>query len=373
MSAEKRQRPRAVLIAALLILLASAAYGSGALDAFTLSRFESPGAESGQAADALLAEFGTGAPNVVLLATAADSDVDSPASADAGRALTAELAAYPGVAEARSYWTDGSPTLRGTDGATALVLAHVPGDATEVRAGILPGLTDAFDRDGPALTVAVGGADQLFREAAQLARGDFLLAEAIVLPGLLLLLLLLYRRTLAALLTLGIGLLSVLSTLALLRLVANAVEVSTFAANLTLVMGIGLAVDYCLFVITRFREEAAAGASIEDAVATARAKAGRTVVFSAGTVAVSLSVLLLFPFPFLQSFAYAGIFVPVTAALGAVVVLPAALRLWGHKVTRAPKPSTEDGRWHRAVTAVMRRPALTGGLALVAVLLLASP
>ncbi|HEY1178712.1 MAG TPA: MMPL family transporter, partial [Phytomonospora sp.] len=104
-----------------------------------------------------------------------------------------------------------------------------------------------------------------------------------------------------------------------------------------------------------------------------RAKAGRTVVFSAGTVAVSLSVLLLFPFPFLQSFAYAGIFVPVTAALGAVVVLPAALRLWGRKVTRAPKPSTEDGRWHRVVTAVMRRPALTGGLALVVVLLLASP
>jgi len=369
----ERKRPRAVLIATLLVLLASAVYGAGALNVFTLSRFESPGAESGQAADVLLDEFGTGTANVVLHVTAADSDVDSATTAPAGQALTDELAAYPGVAEAWSYWTDASPTLRGENGATALVLAHVPGDATTVRAEILPGLTEAFNRTDSTLTIAVGGADELFREAAQLARGDFLLAEAIVLPGLLLLLLLLYRRTVAALLTLGIGMLSVLATLALLRITAGFVEVSTFAANLTLVMGIGLGVDYCLFVITRFREETAAGRSIEDAVATARRKAGRTVVFSAGTVAVSLSVLLLFPFPFLQSFAYAGIFVPVTAALGAVVVLPAALRLWGHKVVRPVTKSTEDGRWHRIATAVMRRPVLTGGLALVVVLLLASP
>lgn len=369
----QRKRPRAVLIATLLVLLASAVYGAGALNVFTLSRFESPGAESGQAADVLFDEFGTGSANVVLHVTALDSDVDSAATAQAGRALTDELAAYPGVADARSYWTDASPTLRGEDGTTALVLAHVPGSATTVRAEILPGLTEAFNRTDSTLTIAVGGADELFREAAELARGDFLLAEAIVLPGLLLLLLLLYRRTVAALLTLGIGMLSVLATLALLRVVAGLTEVSTFAANLTLVMGIGLAVDYCLFVITRFREEAAAGKSIEDAVAEARKRAGRTVVFSAGTVAISLSVLLLFPFPFLQSFAYAGIFVPVTAALGAVVVLPAALRLWGHKVVRPVKQSTEEGRWHRIVTAVMRRPVLTGGLALVVVLLLASP
>ncbi|MEV0651048.1 MMPL family transporter [Phytomonospora sp. NPDC050363] len=371
--AAQRLRPRPVLIIGLLVLLASAVYGAGALNVFTLSRFESPGAESDLASQALLTEFDTGTANVVLLVTANDSDVDSLATASAGRDLTAELADHPGVAEARSYWTGASPTLRGEDGTTALVLAHIPGDATEVRADILPGLTEAFNRTDPALTIAVGGADELFREAAELARGDFLLAEAIVLPGLLILLLVLYRRPVAAFLTLGIGLFSVLSTLALLRLVAGFVEVSTFAANLTLVMGVGLAVDYCLFIITRFREEITAGKSIEDAVSRATATAGRTVLFSAGTVAVSLSVLLLFPFPFLQSFAYAGVFVPLTAAVGAVVILPAALRLWGHRVTRAKKASTGDGRWHRIATAVMKRPVLTGGLALVVVLLLASP
>ncbi|GLZ79612.1 membrane protein [Actinorhabdospora filicis] len=372
-SAPQRKRAAAVLVVALLALLASAVYGAGALDAFDLSRFASPGAESGRAGEVLWEEFGTGAPNVVLLARAADGDVDSVDSVAAGRALTAELAGYPGVVGVRSYWTDGAPTLRGEGGASALVLAHVPGDATEVRARVLPGLTEAFSREGGALAVDVGGSDELFRQAAGLARGDFLTAEAIVLPGLLVLLLLLYRRTVAALLTLGVGVLSVVATLALLRVVAGFTEVSTFAANLTLVMGIGLAVDYCLFVMTRFREESAAGASIEDAVRAATARAGRTVLFSAGTVAVSLSVLLLFPFPFLRSFAYAGILVPVTAGLGAVMVLPAALRLWGRRVVRATTQSTGEGRWHRVVTGVMRRPVLTGGLALVVVLLLASP
>src|SRR5690606_5977300 len=316
------RRRRLLLLAALLAFIAAGAVGSTTLDALVLSRFAAPRSESAVTGEELDEHFGVGSANFLLLTTAADGDVDSPASAEAGALLTAELAAHPDVARVDSYWTGGSPTLLGEDGSQALVTAYIPGDVTEVRERVLPERKDAFTREDGALTVAVGGADELFREAADLAREDFLLAEALILPSLLLLLVVLYRRPVAALLTMGVGLFSLVTSLALMRAVAAAVEVSTFAANLILVMSVGLAVDYCLFIVNRYREEAAGDRAA--AVARTVATAGRTVLFSAVTVAASLSVLLAMPFPFLRSFAYAGIVVPFTAAVGAVLVLPAA-------------------------------------------------
>lgn len=366
------RRRRLLLLAALLAFIAAGAVGSTTLDALVLSRFEAPRSESVVTGEELDEHFGVGSANFLLLATAADGDVDSPASAEAGALLTAELAAHPDVARVDSYWTGGSPTLLGEDGSQALVTAYIPGDVTEVRERVLPELKDAFTREDGALTVAVGGADELFREAADLAREDFLLAEALILPSLLLLLVVLYRRPVAALLTMGVGLFSLVTSLALMRAVAAAVEVSTFAANLILVMSVGLAVDYCLFIVNRYREEAAGDRAA--AVARTVATAGRTVLFSAVTVAASLSVLLAMPFPFLRSFAYAGIVVPFTAAVGAVLVLPAALAVWGPRVElRRPARPVERGRWHRLASIVMRRPLLWGAAALALVLVLASP
>lgn len=366
------RRRRLLLLAALLAFIAAGAVGSTTLDALVLSRFEAPRSESVVTGEELDEHFGVGSANFLLLTTAADGDVDSPASAEAGALLTAELAAHPDVARVDSYWTGGSPTLLGEDGSQALVTAYIPGDVTDVRERALPELKDAFTREDGALTVAVGGADELFREAADLAREDFLLAEALILPSLLLLLVVLYRRPVAALLTMGVGLFSLVTSLALMRAVAAAVEVSTFAANLILVMSVGLAVDYCLFIVNRYREEAAGDRAA--AVARTVATAGRTVLFSAVTVAASLSVLLAMPFPFLRSFAYAGIVVPFTAAVGAVLVLPAALAVWGPRVElRRPARPVERGRWHRLASIVMRRPLLWGAAALALVLVLASP
>ncbi|WP_030144423.1 MMPL family transporter [Glycomyces sp. NRRL B-16210] len=367
----RRRRP--ILLAALLVFLAAALVGSGTMNALVLSRFEAPGSESIVAGERLDRDFGVGSANFLLLVTAADGDVDSAASAAAGAALTAELAALDPVAAVQSYWDAQSPALRSEDGAQALVTAYLPGEVTFVREEVLPQLKTEFTREGGAIAVAVGGSDELFREAAQLAREDFLLAEAIVIPGLLLLLIALYRRPVAAFLTLGVGLFALAVSLAAMRAVAAATEVSTFAANLILVMSIGLAVDYCLFVVNRFREEAAVHDRAE-AVARTVASAGRTVVYSAVTVAASLSVLLLMPFPFLRSFGYAGIIVPLAAVLGAAVVLPAALAVWGGRVERRrpPRP-VEQGRWFRSATAVMRRPILWGAAALVLVGVLASP
>ncbi|WP_112136731.1 MMPL family transporter [Glycomyces dulcitolivorans] len=367
------RRRRSVLVASLLAFVAAAFTAAGAMDALVLSRFEVPGSESVSAGERLHEDFDTGSANFLLLVTAADGDVDSAASAAAGAALAAELAAADEVVRVDSYWDGGDPALRGEDGSQALVTAYVPGEVTRIREEVLPELKAAFTRDGGTLAVAVGGSDELFREAAQIARRDFLLAEAIVIPGLLILLVAIYRRPAAAFLTVGVGLFALAVSLAAIRFVAAQVEVSTFAANLVLVMSMGLAVDYCLFIVNRFREESARHDRAE-AVARTVASAGRTVVFSAVTVAASLSVLLLMPFPFLRSFGYAGIAVPLAAVLGAVVVLPAALAVWGGRVLRRrPVRPVGEGRWHRLATAVMRRPVLWGSAALVLVLVLASP
>ncbi|RRS00444.1 MMPL family transporter [Glycomyces terrestris] len=367
------RRRRAVLATALLVLLAAAFTASGTMNALVLSRYEVPGSESITTAERLDRDFATGSANVLLLVTAADGDVDSPASAAAGAALAAELGRADDVVRVHSYWDGASPALRSDDGSQALVTAYVPGEVTYVREEVLPRLKAEFERgDGP-LAVAIGGSDELFREAAQIAREDFLLAEAIVIPGLLVLLIAIYRRPAAAFLTVGVGLFALAVSLAAVRFVAAQVEVSTFAANLILVMSMGLAVDYCLFIVNRYREEALAHDRAE-AVARTVASAGRTVVFSAVTVAASLSVLLFMPFPFLRSFAYAGIIVPAAAVVGAVVVLPAALAVWGRRVERrSPQRPLAEGRWFRLAGAVVRRPLLWGAGALVLVLTLASP
>jgi len=367
------RRRRSVLIVSLLLLLAAAFTATGTMNALVLSRFQVPGSESIVTGERLDRDFATGSANFLLLVTAADGDVDSAASTAAGIELAATLAGADEVLRVDSYWDSQSPALVSEDGSQALVTAYVPGEVTHVREDVLPRLKARFEREDGPLTVAVGGSDELFREAAQIARQDFLLAEAIVIPGLLILLIAIYRRPAAAFLTVGVGLFALAVSLAAMRFVAAQVEVSTFAANLILVMAMGLAVDYCLFIVSRFREESALHDRAE-AVARTVASAGRTVVFSAVTVAASLSVLLFMPFPFLRSFGYAGIIVPLAAVLGAVVVLPAALAVWGHGVQRraAPRPVAE-GRWFRIATAVMRRPVLWGAAALVLVLTLASP
>ncbi|TDC54274.1 MMPL family transporter [Actinomadura sp. KC345] len=369
------RRPRLISAIGLAALVLVGIVGAGTIGALSLNRFEAPGSESMRAADALAGGHSTGNPNVALLVTARDGTVDGPGVAAAGRALTAELAARDGVGDAWSYWSRGGPeTLRSEDARHALVLAWVPGDADHVRGDVLPGLAADLTRTDPAVEVTVGGGDEVFRNVMEQARADFVRAELIILPVTLLLLWLVYRRIAAALVTLATGLFAVLGSLALLRIPLAFTEISTFASNIALVMGIGLGVDYGLFMIYRFREELAArpGDVPAAVVATVRG-AGRTVLFSGVTVAAALAVLLVFPFPFLASFAYAGVAVVIAAVVGATVLLPAALTLLGHRVARRTPVNKSAARWHGFAAAVMRRPLVLGGTALALVLMLGAP
>lgn len=362
-------RARTVLVVFLLAFLGLAGYGAGGLAELDLSRWSSPGTESVRAGEVLREEFGTGNPNVALLVTARDGDVDSAATRRAANQLQREVEKVPNVTDTTSYWQADSPALRDTDGRRGLLLVRLEGSATDTRdqlADLSPRLTHTA---GSAVDVRVGGQEEISRQVGEQARTDFLRAELFALPAVTLLLILLYRRTVAALLTVAVGLLAVVGTLAGLRAIAQFTEVSTFAANLALVLGLGLGVDYSLFVISRYREERAGGHAQQEAVARATVAAGRTVLFSGVTVAASLSALLVFPFFFLRSFAYAGALVVLTALAGAVILLPAALSRWGHKVERR-SPVRHSGLWHRTALGAMRRP-VSSGIGVLAILLLA--
>ncbi|MBO0607824.1 MMPL family transporter [Myceligenerans salitolerans] len=372
--------PRRVLVAAAALFVLLAGIAATTADALALNRYEAPESESVAAREFLGERFGTSAPNVAVLITAADGDVDDPGVAAVGRELTATLAAYPGVRDAWSYWSPAAPdTLASEDRRHGLLLAWVPGDADHVRSEVLPRLQADLVQgiDAPEVRVQLGGSDEVFRVVAEQARTDFLRAELVIIPVVTALLWLVYRRIAPALVTLGVGLFSVVGTLAILRGVTAFTEVSTFAANIALVMGIGLGVDYSMFLVHRFREELADGSPVPAAVRRTVSTAGRTVVFSGLTVAASLSVLFVFPYPFLSSFAYAGIAVVATAVLGALVIVPAALGLLGHRAARRqparPGSTSESTFWFRVSSAVMRRPLAGGALGLVVVLGLGAP
>ena len=367
------RRPGRVILACIALALISIVLAAGTMDRLLLSRFESPGSESERVEQLLDEGFGTGKHHFLLLVTAQQGDVDSPEVVEAATAMERDLASREEVAETASYWGRGdSPAMRSEDGTQALITVRMEGSVTEARTA-LGEISPEFTRDDEVLRVEVGGGDEIFRQAAQQAQADFVRAELIIFPLVFVLLLVLYRRVSVAALTLAMGLFSVIATLALLRGVTYFTDVSTFAANLTLVMGVGLGVDYSLFVINRFREELARGREVSEAVTLAVSKAGRTVAFSGLTVAVALSCLMLFPFPFLQSFAYSGVGAVVTSVFAALVILPAALAKVGHRVRPKREPDPDSGWWHSTALRMMRRPILWGVPALALVLLLAVP
>ncbi|MGM7719319.1 MMPL family transporter [Metabacillus sp. Hm71] len=368
-----------IIIIGIIWMIVSGIIAAGTLGKLTLSRFEVPDSESNRVSHLLEENFGTGSSNLVLLVTAKTGTVDSKEVKEAGLALTEELASEEALHEAGSYWSRGStPTLRSDDGKQALILAHMDGSATEVRVK-LGELSPKFTRENELIKVEVGGQDEIFRQVGEYARQDFLRAELIILPAVFAMLVFMFRRIRVALLTLGVGFFAMLGTLAALGGVVLFTEVSTFALNLTLVMGLALGIDYSLFIVSRFREEIATGKNSFNAAVRTVETAGRTVIFSGVTVAASTAVLFVFPFPFLQTFAYTGIFVVMSGLIGSVIILPAALAILGHRVARkGNKPSTtsrkvQTGLWYKSAITVMRRPLLYGGIALLILLTLGSP
>jgi len=378
------RRRRAVLVGAVVLFALGGALGGNVAQHLSAGGFEDPGSESFQADQVLLERFGAGVPNVVLLATAPETTatapdgtplpaVDDPAAQAAGLALTEQLADIPDVTNVVSYWSiGGQAPLRSADGEHALVLGRILGTQDEVDERIRELAPQLAAAGGGVLEVEPTGYAEIFRQVSDQIEHDLVRAETIALP-ITLLLLVVFRGVVAAALPLAIGALSVVGTFLVLRMLATVTEVSVFALNLTTAMGLGLSIDYALFVVNRYREELGHGHSPPVAVRRTVRTAGRTVAFSAGTVAASLLALLVFPITFLKSFAYAGVAVAGLAGLFSVVVLPAMLGALGHRVNalairrRRDERPEEEGFWYRTAARVMKRPV---GIATVVVVLL---
>ena len=195
-------------------------------------------------------------------------------------------------------------------------------------AGIHQALTDAIDGERDGVLVRSGGTAMVNLQVTEQSKRDLLVLEAIVVPLSFLVLVWVFGGLFAAALPVAVGVMAILGALGVLRTVTFFTDVSIFALNLTTAMGLALAIDYTLLMISRYRDELAGGADREQAILTTMATAGRTVLFSAVTVALSMAVMVLFPMNFLRSFAYAGVATVAFAALAAVIVTPRPSCCW---------------------------------------------
>ncbi|KAA2262698.1 MMPL family transporter [Solihabitans fulvus] len=373
-----------VLIAAVVFAAVSGAFGAPGVPSLKPGGAEDLSSESSVAAAKLKNDFGHSESDLVLLVGANDHTVDSPGSSAGARAVVDALSATPGVSSVLSYWQTHDSGMRSRDGSQGLVLASIAGDDKQQETVI-----DALHTDlatvGTGVTVQFGGPAQVGRDLGGQVVKDLGKAEAISGPITLILLVVAFGSVVAGLLPLAIGVLAILGTLLILRGLTMVTDVSTYSLNLATALGLGLAIDYSLFIVGRYREELRAGHTPHDALRVTMRTAGRTVAFSALTVAAALSALLIFPMFFLRSFGYAGIAVVVLAAVGALLVLPALLAVLGTRVDRLSLPwlrrradrlAARDplrGRWAGLAAAVLRKPLVTAGLVVGALLLVGIP
>ncbi|MDR1999046.1 MAG: MMPL family transporter [Frankiaceae bacterium] len=335
------RRARAVLVVSAILIAAGGAYGFTVFGKLSAGGFDDPTSQSSRAAALLQDRFGVNSPDLMLVVTATGGrTVDDPQVAAAGIALTSRLAAVAGLKDVGSYWSLGqAPALRSGDGSRALLVASTGATFARPSPAVLK-LAGKVDKDftGPqadgVITVAVGGFLAINQEVNKTITADLARAEAISVPLTGLALMVVFGSLVAAGLPLLIGMISIIGSFVSLAVIASFTDVSVFSINLTTGLGMGLGIDYALLVVSRFREELAAGREPGDAVRATVRTTGRTIIFSGLTVALGMSAMLVFPQFFLRSFAYAGVALVALAILAAVVVLPALLAVLGRQVDR---------------------------------------
>ncbi|MCT2583146.1 MMPL family transporter [Actinophytocola gossypii] len=237
-------------------MVAAGVLAAGVFDKLKVGGYLDPDAESSRTADQIDERFG-GQYNLVFLVEA-DQAVDSPEAAAEGTRLTERIAGEDAVTNVASYWTTGDPALRSTDGRAALIVGHVPGDE-DTALTRTQHLYDEYADAGGGLTVRVGGEQAVNRDIFGHLQSSLLVAEAIAVPVSMLLLVLAFGSVVAALLPLVIGILAIVGTFGELAVLGGITDMSTLAANLTTALGLGLGIDYALFIVARFRERLTAG------------------------------------------------------------------------------------------------------------------
>jgi RND superfamily putative drug exporter len=361
----------------LVLAVLGGLWGLGVFDRMKQGGYYDESSQSFQAGQIAEQRLGQKQSDVVVVYDAgAGKSVDDPELA--GK-VQAKLAALPSgaVAQHVSYWDTKNPMMADPAKRYGLATITLTGAGESGRLASYELVKDKLAVDGVASDVA--GRTAMEHTIGEKSKSDLTLAEGISMPIVLLLLLLIFGSVVAALLPVLVGGLAILGSLGVLNALSYSVDVNIFAINVATLLGLGLAIDYGLFMVGRFREELAEGRSTADAVRRTVATAGRTVAFSATLLVIALAGLLVFPLDFLKSMAYGGMSAVAIAAIVSLTLLPALLGILGPRVDKGSLPwrrktANGDSRWlARLGGAVMRRP-LVFALPIVAVLvLLAAP
>jgi RND superfamily putative drug exporter len=370
-------RSKVILIIATVLVIVSASLGFRVFSVLKTGGFNDPKAGSTIAQQLINQNF-KGQSNLVVLVQAKNGNVDSQSVRQIGLATAQKLAADTDIDNITSYWQTKSPELRSTNGSYALITAHLKG-SDQVAATEAGQLNTELAKNTNSVSIKLGGIAAV-NSATNTQVGKSLgIAESIAVPLTLLFLFLAFGTVVSALLPLAIALISIILTFAELFILGKFTNISLYSINLVTALGLGLSVDYALFIVSRYREELRNGASIDKAISTSISTAGRAIAFSAVAVTAALSVMAIFPLYFLQSFAYAGIGVVVTSALAAIFVLPAILKLLGKRIEKGRLPwankvsRTESPFWRHIAQFVMRRPIMTALPVILFLIFLASP
>mgnify|MGYP004487169871 CR=1 FL=1 len=350
-----------VVAAAAALVVAGATWGAGVFGALTGGGYDDPGSESNRAAAAIAEQLGRRDPDLLVLWSSPAATVDDPAFRGAVTAAAGRIRGEADVEQVAAYTDPGaSPALVSTDRRATYAAVYLRAADEDGKTAALHRIEPAFAADG--LETQVGGLVAFTDEANTQTEKDITRAELFSLPVLLVLLVLIFRGLIAALSPLVIGGIAILGAFVAVRALTHVTDISVFAINVITLLGLGMAVDYSLFVVSRFREELAAGADVPAAIRTTVATAGRTVMVSGLTIILALSSLLIFPQPFLGGMAIGGMAAVTVAMLAALTVLPAVLSLLGRRIDklRIPLPHRRHpgAGWARIAHSVMRRPVL---------------
>jgi putative drug exporter of the RND superfamily len=366
------RRRRRVLVGTVVLVFVAGAIGgpvAGLLDSD--DDFDPPSAEAVQAREAIADATGASATPDIVALVRLGAQADS-ATAQAKLRDVERAAAGPEVARVDAYEPGGPPELVSSDGRSSYVAVTLRDGADS---------EPVIDRMEDLPGVALGGPEVVNEQTGTQVQEDLARAELLAFPLLFLVSLVVFRGVVAALLPLAVGMTTVLTTFLLMRGVNEIEGMSVFALNLIIGLGLGLAIDYSLFIVSRFREELGRGLDTAAALVVTLRTAGLTIVFSAATVAAALAALLVFQQRFLYSMGIGGILVTLVAATISLTVLPALLGALGPRVN-ALSPARwrtamereaggeESGFWYRFSRWVMRRPgtiAATTALLLILV------
>ena len=377
------RRPKLVLTLVGVLTLLAGGFAHDVEKHLKAAGFTDSASESERATEATTDALGYDAnPALVLIVRdpdGAELDTASPALRREVARLSAEVAAVEHVGRVVDPLRDRRAAARSIarDGESLVISAHLSTADLEDTGGVVAEDVAPIAASSD-LDVALGGFAPGFDDANDQTREDLTKAELIAFPALTILLLLVFRGVIAAAIPLLIGVISIVGTFFVLRVMSEVVDTSLFALNIATGLSLGLAVDYALLMVSRYREEIASDGATRDAHRRMVATAGRTALFSGFTVAVALAALIVMPQRFLYSMAVAGAAVGLLSAVIAILVVPSLLALLGTRIDkwsirRGPAVSDASGGWYRLARGVMRRPVATALASAGLLLAAASP